>query len=225
MTLIRNVESLNFEISLLEKRRRTLRDLFNKGKISQSTFDLLDKKISKIESLIMNLKDMIQEETGFWNSIASEKTRVLESILANFRFLNIIGEIDVDEWMNISKTISLGVEALDKKPFSKHKEKISEVDAEESSINVDFKDTLPPLEETSDALDLNREEKADNMRINRKPVHSKAINFSDSHCMNPWKPECRRTNIKLSIYYKGRFLPICEECWKEISKKNIEWSI
>jgi len=42
-------------------------------------------------------------------------------------------------------------------------------------------------------------------------------------CRNPWNGECRNTDIELSIYYKGEFLPICHHCWKEIANKDLTW--
>ncbi len=61
-----------------------------------------------------------------------------------------------------------------------------------------------------------------------RPVKAPSeLNDSDIsviHCRNPWNRECRNTDIVLSIYYNGEFLPICRECWEKISEKNIEWS-
>jgi hypothetical protein len=42
-------------------------------------------------------------------------------------------------------------------------------------------------------------------------------------CMNPWNGKCNNTEIALYIMFKGKRLPICRECWEEISSKNIEW--
>jgi len=46
----------------------------------------------------------------------------------------------------------------------------------------------------------------------------------ETRCRNPWKTRCSSTNIELSIYYDGEFLPICRRCWQEISERNLEWS-
>lgn len=225
MILVKNVESLNFEVSLLEKRRKTLRALFDRGRISHNTFDLLDKRISKIESLIISLKDAVQEETEFWDTMVSEETRILESMLVDFKFLNLMGEINVNEWEKISKTISLGIEFLNRKSSSECRENVFEADVKEALTTIEFKDGTPPLlKKKFNLKKRKRKYEATNMRVNRKATRIEVVKSSDSHCMNPWKPECKRTNIKLSIYYNGQFLPICEECWKEISKRNIEWS-
>lgn len=41
--------------------------------------------------------------------------------------------------------------------------------------------------------------------------------------MNPWNGHSLNSDIAVYIYYKGRKLPICSECWIEIAQKNIEW--
>ena len=225
MILIKNVESLNFESALLEKKKNVLRELFNKGKISQVTFDFIDKRISKIESLIAALKDVLQENAEFWGSIVSEEIRILESILVDFKFLNLIGEIDVDEWINTSEIISLGIESLSKKSFSEPTKNVSKAENKEGSVAIDFENASLSSSERVDVSNRKKKVKTNNTRNSRRKLtRIEAVKSSDSHCMNPWTPECRGTNIKLSIYYNGQFLPICEECWKEISKKNIEWS-
>jgi len=42
-------------------------------------------------------------------------------------------------------------------------------------------------------------------------------------CKNPWNGQCRNTDIELSIYYRGEFLPICHQCWREIANKDLTW--
>jgi len=43
-------------------------------------------------------------------------------------------------------------------------------------------------------------------------------------CQNPWKrKKCNRTDIAVYIYYKGRMLPICNTCWRQIARTNREW--
>jgi len=43
-------------------------------------------------------------------------------------------------------------------------------------------------------------------------------------CGNPWSRGCRRSSIALYIYYGGKLIPICMDCWREICRKNIMWS-
>jgi len=42
-------------------------------------------------------------------------------------------------------------------------------------------------------------------------------------CQNPWKPECKNTDITVTIIYKGEPKPICRTCWEEIADSDKEW--
>jgi hypothetical protein len=41
--------------------------------------------------------------------------------------------------------------------------------------------------------------------------------------MNPWNGRCGNTDIALYIFYRGRRIPVCRECWMEIASDDIEW--
>ncbi|MEM2917431.1 MAG: hypothetical protein QXN63_03645 [Candidatus Bathyarchaeia archaeon] len=43
------------------------------------------------------------------------------------------------------------------------------------------------------------------------------------HCKNPWNGECKKIDIEVYVFYKGKQLPICKDCWREIAEKDIEW--
>jgi len=57
-----------------------------------------------------------------------------------------------------------------------------------------------------------------------EPEPTEPRRWGKETCMNPWNGECSNTDISLYIMYKGRRLPICWECWGDISSKNIEWT-
>jgi len=43
-------------------------------------------------------------------------------------------------------------------------------------------------------------------------------------CLNPWKRGgCASTDIAVTIFYKGKMLPICRQCWGKVAKSNREW--
>ncbi len=52
-------------------------------------------------------------------------------------------------------------------------------------------------------------------------VYSKAV--SEGRCRNPWNGRCRNSDIEVSIYYKNELLPICRECWQDISNRDLTW--
>jgi hypothetical protein len=41
-------------------------------------------------------------------------------------------------------------------------------------------------------------------------------------CGNLWNGGC--SSIALYIYYGGRLISICMNCWREICRRNIAWS-
>ena len=42
-------------------------------------------------------------------------------------------------------------------------------------------------------------------------------------CKNPWKEECKKTDIEVYIFYKNKRVPICKKCWTKIAEKEINW--
>ncbi|MFQ6068035.1 MAG: hypothetical protein ACE5KD_00670 [Candidatus Bathyarchaeia archaeon] len=42
-------------------------------------------------------------------------------------------------------------------------------------------------------------------------------------CQNPWKSECRNTDIEVYIMHEEQQLPICTHCWQRIADENYEW--
>ncbi|MEM2935726.1 MAG: CdvA-like protein [Candidatus Bathyarchaeia archaeon] len=103
------------------------------------------------------------------------------------------------------------------------------VEAPVKEVNIEFEEENMPNQKVK--------------RVKAKPVTRKALTkkvrkFSPEksagkgnpstggfgmRCRNPWNGNCRNTDIELSIYYKGEFLPICHQCWKEIANKDLTW--
>ncbi|MEM2092230.1 MAG: hypothetical protein QXR59_02960 [Candidatus Bathyarchaeia archaeon] len=204
---LRILADLELEAALLRVKREVLKALLDRGKISTDTFNLLNQRISEIEGAMVNLRNMIDGERKFWESVSSEGSKILESLLVDFRLLNLVGDIGDEEWLRVSKIIEMGLHP------TKSQGRLS-ITKSKNSISAG-------------ANTQNRRGHNNATRRDRQAMHQDEhglVSMSDSHCMNPWKPSCRRTDIKLSIYYNGQFLPICHECWKEISEKNIEWT-
>ena len=42
-------------------------------------------------------------------------------------------------------------------------------------------------------------------------------------CQNPWKPECKRTDIVVVIIHRYKKCLICKVCWNEIADSDKEW--
>ncbi len=242
-----------------EKELEALRNLLLNGRISQSAFDLVEKKVNRKKALVSELKEALKSEEDYWRSSLSDATRILESLLVQFEHRRLLGEIGEDELKQKSSIINLGLESLMGKDSSvkavvqepaqplqmtleQHTmpEDVSKQEmaaAEEPEIveeePIAEEPVAPPVmvKEQVDAK-LVQPKKPSNggqAPIKRRKPSAKEPPEVDSsvdssvHCMNPWKPDCRNTDIELSIYYKGRSIPICHKCWEEISDKNIEW--
>ena len=233
---------LEAEIRLIKKKKETLLSLLHSGKISQNTFDLLDKNTSRLASAVASLKETLDEEESFWMSNDSQKTKVLETFLIDLKVHYLLGDVSAEEWKQKSEIISSGlnsfrgIETLTEKINSKpapptqllDKDNLSEVKTdleigesrELSEMPIKEEKNLKPKKPAKDKRLKAKHKK----RITKEPPTLDEPIFSEVHCMNPWKPQCRKTDVELTIYYKGQPTPICHKCWEEISKKDIEWS-
>jgi len=45
----------------------------------------------------------------------------------------------------------------------------------------------------------------------------------EEQCRNFLKPNCKNTNITLYIQLDSDKLPICQQCWCELSELPVEW--
>ena len=247
-----------------EKELEALHNLLLNGRISQSTFDLVEKKVNRKKSLVSELKEALKAEEDYWQNSLSDATRILECLLVESEHRHLLGEISEDELKQKGSIISLGLASLTNKDISVNtviqepaqplqmtleRHTIPEDAPKQEIMAVEepvvVKEELiaeKPIADEPVAPPTLAEEKVDIEPVQpkkspnggqapskrRKPLAKEPPEVDSSvgssvHCMNPWKPDCRNTDIELSIYYKGRSIPICRKCWEEISDKNIEW--
>jgi|GEM_PF-828234 len=211
--LTKILSDLETEITSLKQRRSILKTLFDEGKISTAAFNIINRRILEIETASHHLKEAITNNIRFWEKTTAEGIKFLESLLVEFRFLNLIGGIDDEKWRDIDVILNLGINSL-KEHLDKSVKKCTGL---ENTLLLVKRQNSQRLSRGIKAI-REHDELASTSLEETKPLN-------ESHCMNPWKPNCRRTDIKLSIYYNGRFLPICRRCWSEISEKNIEWTV
>lgn len=215
MPLTKILAEIEVEVASLRWKREILKALLDEGKVSQKVFNALNSMMSEIETAALNLKEKIDENKRFWENIVSEENKILEGLLVDLKFKNLIGELDEPSWQSMSVAIELGMGSI-----SAHTDRKSIRNDLSLKANASLKRRQNNIDSSPSRKNkvLNeRERKFSESTLESKPSDG-------SHCMNPWKPDCRRTDIKLSIYYEGRFLPICNECWREIAEKNIEWT-
>jgi hypothetical protein len=240
----RIVSDLDSHLKWGEKKREVLYNLLISGRISQNTFDSIEKKISRVTSIVSDLKASLEKEESFWNGSLSEETGILESLLIDLELRRLLGEIGEEEWTQKSKIINLGLDSLknngtltskiEQKPAPPIQTTLEEHASKKIVTQVE--DRRDPSEALAKIdIDVKHINKEDTLSVKhpldrRKRLFTKELPeiersmASKVHCMNPWKRECKNTDIKLSIYYHGRMTPICRSCWEDISEKNIEWT-
>lgn len=213
MVLPKIVEHLDLELASLKKRKDVLAALLNDGKISSGTAILLSKRFDETETVINRLKQSLADEMDFQKQITLEGIKILESFLVEFKLLNLLGEMDEGKWQDLSESVYGGLNTLKSEGVAKPSEKnTNQILNQKSSI-------YPSKTSANVAKNRGRSKSSSNNSSQPSKMGNSVL-----HCMNPWKPNCERTDIELSIYYNGRFVPICRECWKEISEKDMEWS-
>jgi len=240
------IRELNSYLESERKRKEALQNLLLSGRISRNTFDLMEKKISRISSVISEFKETLEAEDPFWKADLSEETRILETLLIELELKRLLGEIGEKEYSRKSEIIKLGLDSfrnrrtLTDRNISKPDPPIQTVFEEDGSKKImnrsetegkreisqmlSMKDRdIEPAEEENPVRDRHFLDKPRRRATKELPEIENPL-ASEMRCMNPWKPECRNTDIELSIYYDGRMIPICRRCWENISKENVEWS-
>jgi len=238
MSFSKVVSALDFYIRSGDKRKEALKKLLQNGRISVTTFDFMEKQVDRVAHIALDLKETLEKEEAFWKDRLSEKTRILESVLVELELRYRLGEIGEEYWKQRSRIISLGLDSarsrettsarigsepalpiqtkLEEHSSSKVGAKL-ETEAERESLP---KDEEEECEKKTDRQSFNKRKRV----ITKEPSKLESPTSSRVHCMNPWKPDCRSSDIELSIYYNGRMTPICQRCWEDISKNNTEWS-
>jgi len=199
-----NAETVNILENLLktlEKERESLKHTLFSGRISHEVFDVLNKRIERTETLASELEKNLKDEETFQREILLKGIRIFETLLVDFKHRLLMGDMEEEKFQQYSDIISEGLDSIK-----------SQVEGKKEVIM-----TLPQIKNSP----------------HREPEYFENKNRNGSnedeedpkiHCMNPWKPECRNTNIEVSIYYKGKMIPICRDCWREIANRDIEWS-
>ncbi|RJS93893.1 hypothetical protein CW705_01020 [Candidatus Bathyarchaeota archaeon] len=213
--------SLKCILSSLERERNSLKHALLSGKISHETFDLLEKRISRIASLALELEEFLKEEESFWEKNLVDGIRIFESLLVELEHKRLLGMIGEYEYQRNTEIINEGLKSImeqmrrDEKPKMSIEASPEELEEDLSQRKFEEKKEMSPPRQSENSVRRNR--------VNNKAgIESQSV--SEVHCMNPWKPDCKNTDIEVSIYYNGRMVPICRECWEEIANKDVEWS-
>jgi len=247
------LQDINSRLECAEREKRTLDSLQCSGKISKVTYDQLKEGYAKIICKMRDLKETLEQEEDFWKLNSDEQTRALERILAILEFNYISDKIDPVKWKRVKDIVTLGLDSMSatKKPSTKPpsrpgpsnstlEEETETLKSDESTetkfLGRDHDMTIPevpillevkpekiPAQPKKSDVGLRFRKKTKSRFRRNKPKTRNDLNVK-GHCENPWNAKCRNTDIEVSIYYRSEFLPICRECWQEISARNLEWS-
>jgi len=245
----RLLKGINSELESAESEWKILNALLDSGKISSTTYERINGGLFRITENMRGLKESLEQEEDLLRSELGKQVKVLERVLADLKFHYLSGEYNAEECELMQAILTSGIDSI-KGPegSSIHsasrpsplefleptllKEASHLEDSFESSLvkENDVKNgSVGHLNEMSTVVKRTNSSGPKSERMNsRRSIKSrkktKRESMLDAHCRNPWNGDCRNTDIELSIYYDGEFLPICHKCWQEISNRNLEWS-
>jgi hypothetical protein len=209
------ISDLDSHLKSERRKREALAGLLVNSRISQGTFDIMEKKLDHFTSVVSDLKEVLEREEFLWQSGLSEQKRILECLLMELELKRLLGEIREEEWKRKSMIINLGLNSLDD---------------DKILTNKAMPEPAPPMripheeQGREEVMTVTQRNDMPMRRVTKPANRLKSSPGSRARCMNPWKPKCKDTDIDLSIYYHDQMTPICHRCWEDLSKKNIEWS-
>ncbi|RLG94456.1 hypothetical protein DRO37_05520 [Candidatus Bathyarchaeota archaeon] len=198
----------------LRKERESLEHILLSGKISHGTYNLLNEKIEKAMSAASDLRKALEDEEEFWKRTLHDGARLFETILIEFRHRLLLGDMNEDEYKRSAEILSDGISSIKKQIEWNGEEREETIIMTSQQIRERYANKL---------ADVKGGDETSNEAVKTTSTTGESRE-GEIHCMNPWKPECRNTDIEVSIYYNGRMIPICRKCWSEIANKDIEWS-
>jgi gas vesicle protein len=100
------------DLELLRKKKQALNDLLAANKISQLTYEHINKEISEtladvekyLETVVCKMKSRVED--------LEKQISILEIFLANVEILHVAGEIDDETYEKQSKALSIGLESM-----------------------------------------------------------------------------------------------------------------
>lgn len=104
-------EKISKDLELAKKKKQALDDLFNTGKISQSTYDSFNKGLTDAIAEIETHRKALAEKMTSKIAELEQQINTLEMFLANAEILYAAGEIDEELHGRESNAFTLGLEA------------------------------------------------------------------------------------------------------------------
>jgi len=211
---MRTTKVIDDLLDSLRKEKESLEHILLSGKISHGTYNLLNEKIEKAISAASDLKKALEDEEEFWKKTLHDGARLFETILVEFRHRLLLGDMNEEDYKRSAEILSDGISSLKKQIEWNGEEREESVIMTSQQIKERYANKLADVKGSDES----------SMETVRTTSKTGDVSGGKIHCMNPWKPECRNTDIEVSIYYNGRMIPICRKCWSEIANRDIEWS-
>ncbi len=126
-------EKVSRELELAKKKKQALDDLFNTGKISQSTYDDLNKNLTEGIAEIEARHKVLAEKMNAKITELEQQIRTLEKFLANAEIEYATGEVDEELHERESSALTLGLETA-KQQLGAIKEAMTDLFPEEAEL-------------------------------------------------------------------------------------------
>lgn len=126
-------EKVSRELELAKKKKQALDDLFNTGKISQSTYDDLNESLTGAVAEIEARQKALAEKMTAKITELDQQIKTLEKFLANTEIEYAAGEIDEELRERESSALTLGLEAA-KQQLNVIKEAMTDLFPEEAEL-------------------------------------------------------------------------------------------
>ena len=148
-------EEVNVELDLIQRKKETLEDLYNAGKISQFVCECLSKELAQeIENAQTRRKALAEKMTGKLNELEEQRI-ALEVFLANTAMAHVAGEINEELYAKENSAVELGLDAT-KTELNSIKDIVIEFVPKEAESTTEHP-AVSPMEDTVE----NRTEFAD----------------------------------------------------------------
>jgi hypothetical protein len=101
---------LNEEYEMAKKKKQALDNLLNSGKISQSTYELIDKEIEEAIVEVERQQEALLEKMNSKIAELEGQIKTLEMLLANSEIRHVTGEVNEEVYQRESNLLLMGLD-------------------------------------------------------------------------------------------------------------------
>jgi len=116
---------LNEEFEMVQKKKQALDNLYETGRISQSTHDSFNNDIDIVLKEIEKQQDALLNKMQKTTKELDDQIMILETLLANYEIQHAVGEIEEDNYQNEIHILNTGLDSA-KRELEKVKEALGE---------------------------------------------------------------------------------------------------